>query len=83
MTLDDGRKILTGGDTAATEYFKSKTSSQLFNAFKPDISQSMNEVGVTKAYITELQSAGYKDLPLDAVIRALAPAVMTITCASA
>jgi len=50
MSIDDAQKILNGGNTAATEYFKSKTSSQLFDAFKPDISQSMNEVGVTKAY---------------------------------
>mgnify|MGYP002388815751 FL=1 len=50
MSVDDAQKILNGGNTAATEYFKSKTSSQLFDAFKPDISQSMNEVGVTKAY---------------------------------
>jgi Protein of unknown function (DUF4197) len=50
MSIEDAQKILNGGNTAATEYFKSKTSSQLFDAFKPDISQSMNEVGVTKAY---------------------------------
>jgi len=50
MSITDAQKILNGGNTAATEYFKSKTSAQLFDAFKPDISQSMNEVGVTKAY---------------------------------
>ena len=50
MSIDDAQRILGGGNTAATEYFKSKTSTQLFDAFKPDISQSMNEVGVTKAY---------------------------------
>lgn len=50
MSITDAQKILNGGNTAATEYFKSKTSSKLFDAFKPDISQSMNEVGVTKAY---------------------------------
>jgi hypothetical protein len=50
MSIDDAQKILGGGNTAATEYFKSKTSTQLFDAFKPDISKSMNEVGVTKAY---------------------------------
>jgi hypothetical protein len=50
MSIDDAQKILNGGNTAATEYFKSKTSSKLFDAFKPDISKSMNEVGVTKAY---------------------------------
>ena len=50
MSIDDAQKILHGGNTAATEYFKSKTSSKLFEAFKPDISKSMNDVGVTKAY---------------------------------
>ncbi len=50
MSIDDAQKILRGGNTAATEYFKSKTSSKLFEAFKPDISKSMNDVGVTKAY---------------------------------
>ena len=50
MSIDDAQKILGGGNTAATEYFKSKTSTQLFDAFRPDISKSMNEVGVTKAY---------------------------------
>jgi len=50
MSIGDAQKILGGGNTAATEYFRSKTSAQLFEAFKPDISQSMNEVGVTKAY---------------------------------
>jgi hypothetical protein len=50
MSITDAQKILNGGNTAATEYFKSKTSAQLFEAFKPDISESMNEVGVTRAY---------------------------------
>jgi hypothetical protein len=50
MSIDDAQKILGGGNTAATNYFKEKTSAKLFGAFKPDISKSMNEVGVTKAY---------------------------------
>jgi hypothetical protein len=50
MSVQDARKILSGGDTAATEYFKSKTSSKLYDEFKPSISQSMNQVGVTHAY---------------------------------
>ena len=47
MTFEDARKILHGGDTAATDYFKSKTFSKLYDAFKPVISASMDEVGVT------------------------------------
>jgi len=50
MSIDDAHKILGGGNTAATQYFKEKTSAKLFAAFKPDISKSMNEVGVTKSY---------------------------------
>jgi hypothetical protein len=50
MTFEDAKKILKGGDTAATDYFKGKTYDKLFAAFKPEVSASMNEVGVTRAY---------------------------------
>jgi hypothetical protein len=50
MTFEDARKIWQGSDTAATEYFKSKTSDKLYNAFKPTVSESMDQVGTTKAY---------------------------------
>ena len=50
MTIDDARRILSGGDTAATEYFKSKTSSKLYDEFKPGVSESMKQVGVARAY---------------------------------
>ena len=50
MSMEDARKILSGGDTAATEYFKSKTYSKLYDEFKPSVSQSINQVGVARAY---------------------------------
>jgi hypothetical protein len=50
MTFDDARRILTGGDTAATDYFKDKTSTPLATAFRPAVEKSMNEVGVTRQY---------------------------------
>ncbi len=50
MTLDDARGILQGGDTAATEFFKQKTSAKLYEAFKPIVSSSMQKVGVARAY---------------------------------
>ena len=50
MTFDDARKILQGGDTAATDYFKGKTSQKLYDQFKPVVVSSMNKVGVAKAY---------------------------------
>lgn len=50
MTVEDARKILDGGDTAATDYFKAKTSGKLYEAFQPIVSSSMNEVGTTRSY---------------------------------
>jgi hypothetical protein len=50
MTFEDAKKILNGGDTAATDFFKAKTNDRLYEAFKPIISSSMNDVGVTRKY---------------------------------
>ena len=61
MTFDDARQILGGGDTAATEFFKQKTYDKLYSAFKPVISSSMNEVGVTRSY--KEMMGKYESLP--------------------
>ena len=50
LTFDDARQLLSGGDSAATEYFRRKTSDELTVAFRPVVEQSMNEVGVTRQY---------------------------------
>jgi len=50
MTFDDAVKILQGSNTAATEYFKSKTFDKIYGEFKPSVSASMNKVGVTRSY---------------------------------
>jgi hypothetical protein len=50
MSLDDARGILTGGNTAATDFFRSKTRDKLYAAFKPTVSQKVGEVGATRAY---------------------------------
>jgi hypothetical protein len=50
MTIDDARSILNGGDTAATDYFRAKTSDPLTAAFRPIVEQAMGEVGVTRQY---------------------------------
>ena len=50
MTFDDARKLLGGDDTAATEYFKAKTSDKLAAAFRPEVETAMNEAGATKKY---------------------------------
>jgi len=61
MTFDDARKILNGGDTAATDYFKAKTSKKLQTAFKPSVTEVMNQVGVNQQYNALVSK--YKDLP--------------------
>ena len=50
MTFEDARKILGGGDTAATEYFRNKTSKRLYDGFRPSVSGSMDKVGVTRDF---------------------------------
>lgn len=50
MSFDDARKILSGGDHAATDYFKEKTSAQLTTAFRPVVEKTMDENSVTKQY---------------------------------
>jgi len=50
MTIVDALNILKGGDTAATEYMRSKTYDKLYGLFKPTVSKAVMDVGVTKAY---------------------------------
>ena len=50
MTFDDARGILTGGDHAATEYFRRQSSQQLSTAFQPIVHRTMEQVGVIKQY---------------------------------
>ena len=61
MSFDDARRILTGGDTAATDYFRARTSDRLRTSFRPVVQKSMNEAGVTKRY-DELVGR-YKSVP--------------------
>jgi hypothetical protein len=50
MSIDDAKKILDGPQTAATDYFKSKTTGRLTTAFRPVVEKSMSQVGVTNQY---------------------------------
>ncbi|HEY6183924.1 MAG TPA: DUF4197 domain-containing protein, partial [Terriglobales bacterium] len=50
MSFDDARHILSGGDTAATQYFKEKTTAQLTTAFRPVVDKTMADNGVTRQY---------------------------------
>lgn len=50
ISFQDAKNILQGGNTAATDYFKTKTSDSISEAFRPIISSSLNETGATRAY---------------------------------
>jgi hypothetical protein len=71
MTFADARKILSGGDTAATDYFKRQSSDQLTAAFSPIVHQAMENVGVIRQYDKVMQNsmaaslAGNQNFSLD------------------
>lgn len=56
MTFTDARQIFSGGDTAATEYFKRQSSDQLTAAFAPIVHNAMESVGVVRQYNKVLQN---------------------------
>jgi len=57
MTIVDAVTILKGGDTAATDYMRSKTYDKLYASFKPTVTQAVMSVGVTKAYANLIDKA--------------------------
>lgn len=50
MSFEDARKILGGGETAATDYFRERTTGKLTEAFRPVVEKTMEEVGVARQY---------------------------------
>ena len=48
MSIQDAMGILKGGDFAATDYLKSKTTASLTEAFRPVIETSLKKVDATK-----------------------------------
>jgi len=56
MTISDARAILSGTDTAATDFFKHTSTEQLTTAFTPIVHNSMENVGVIKQYDQFMQN---------------------------
>ena len=61
MSITDAVGLLKGGDSAATKYLREKTTTQLTNAFKPVIEQSMAKADATKYWNTFTTS--YNKIP--------------------
>jgi len=62
MNMGDAQKILNGGDTAATDFFKEKTAKNIYDAFKPIITASLGQAGTTQQFNNIMNKA--KALPL-------------------
>jgi len=50
MSLQDAKGILTGGDEAATDYFKRKTEAPLTQRFLPIVTRATDKVGLAQTY---------------------------------
>jgi len=50
MTVEDAKGILTGGNDAATQYFRKNTEAALTGKFKPIVNKSMQKVKLTEKY---------------------------------
>jgi len=61
MTFEDAQKILQGGDTSATDYFRRSTDKAIFADFKPVVSSSLQEVGAVQSYRQMADS--FKSIP--------------------
>lgn len=72
MSISDGFAILKGGDNAATNFLKDKTTSKLISAFSPKVSNAIEKVELTKyweplakAYNTATLLTGGKEVNPD------------------
>jgi hypothetical protein len=50
MSVEDAKKILTGGDDSVTQFFKAKTSDPLMLKFMPVVQKYTANVGLAKKY---------------------------------
>lgn len=50
MSVQDAKGILTGGDTAATDYFRRTTHADLAERFRPIIKKATDRVGLADQY---------------------------------
>ena len=62
MSFDDAKKILLGDDSAATNYLTIKTQTDLYNKFKPVITNSFSKVGADKIWTNLITK--YNSIPL-------------------
>ncbi len=62
MTFADAKSILAGKDTAATDYFREKTSAQLRELYRPIVATYTDQSGAARAHKSLLER--YSKIPL-------------------
>jgi len=62
MSIEDARKVLGGGPTAATDYFREKTWESLTRALRPQMESAMSRFGAAQKYNQLIQA--YEKIPL-------------------
>ncbi|MFW6224099.1 MAG: DUF4197 domain-containing protein [Bacteroidota bacterium] len=75
MTIQDAWSLLKGEDNAATMYFKNKTYDKLYDLFKPQLTNTLNQMQVTQLW-TEVMTA-YNKLPFQEKVNADLPDYVT------
>jgi len=50
MSVEDGKKILTGGDDSVTRFFRDKTAAPLTVKFLPMVKKATDRVGLAQKY---------------------------------
>jgi hypothetical protein len=60
MSIDDANRVLTGGDNAATQYFRNATETNLFTRFLPIVTNATQQAGVTASYKKIMDAVGAK-----------------------
>ena len=58
MSVDDAKKILSGGDDAATQYFREKTAAQLTESFLPTVRETTGKLALAEQYNKLASKAG-------------------------
>lgn len=61
MSIADAKRILNGGDTAATDYFRSQTRDELASLYAPIVEAKLSELGVVRHYQTVMDR--YRRIP--------------------
>jgi hypothetical protein len=58
MTIDDAKKLVSGGNDSATQFFKTKGEKRIQDKMIPIVKQATEKTGVTAAYKKLLDQAG-------------------------